>query len=233
MSKILVIDDEEQLVMLLKDTLEENGHEVLTAFDGIEGIEKARMAPDIIILDVMMPNMDGFELCKKIRDEIACPIIFLSAKASETDRIQGLNIGGDDYIVKPFGLNELMAKIEAHLRREKRAQYINAKNKREELFFGKAFIDLRQRTFRVGDCYIEFTKREFDLIEFLALHPGQIFSREQIYERIWGYDAEGDYLTVNEHVKKIRAKLSKVDKDTEYISTVWGIGYKWNRRGVL
>lgn len=229
MSKILIIDDEKELVMLLEDELKAKGHEVLVAYDGEEGIKLIKSQPDLVILDIMMPGMDGFDVCRAIRDDVLCPIVFLSAKQSETDKIKGLNLGGDDYITKPFGLRELMARIDANLRREKRAQYINTENKRTKLYFGKLNLDLKERTVKIDGEPITLTKREYDIVELLAMHCGQVFSREHIYEKIWGYDAEGDASTVVEHVKKIRAKFTASDPSVEYISTVWGIGYKWNK----
>lgn len=214
--------------MLLEDELKAKGHEVLVAYDGPKGIELAKKQPDLIILDIMMPGIDGFEVCRNIRDDVLCPIIFLSAKQSETDKIKGLTLGGDDYIVKPFGLKELMARIDANLRREKRSQYINEENKRAVLYFGELSLNIKERTVKINGENIMLTKREYDIVELLALHAGQVFSREHIYEKIWGYDSEGDSATVVEHIKKIRAKLTASTTD-EYISTVWGIGYKWNR----
>lgn len=229
MSKILIIDDEKELVMLLADELKSKGHQVLSAYNGEMGIELARKQPDLIILDIMMPKADGFEVCHAIRDDVLCPIIFLSAMQSEADKIKGLNLGGDDYIVKPFGLKELLAKIEANLRREKRSQYINEENKRKKLYFQKLSINIKEHSIKIGNNDVLLTKLEYNIVELLALHAGQTFSREQIYERIWGYDSDGDSTTVVEHVKKIRAKFAEIEPDTEYISTVWGIGYKWNR----
>lgn len=229
MSKILIIDDEKELVMLLADELKSRGHQVLSAYNGEMGIELARKQPDLIILDIMMPKTDGFKVCHVIRDDVLCPIIFLSAMQSEADKIKGLNLGGDDYIVKPFGLKELLAKIEANLRREKRSQYINEENKRKKLYFQKLSIDIKERSVKIDNNDVLLTKLEYNIVELLALHAGQTFSREQIYERIWGYDSDGDSTTVVEHVKKIRAKFAEIELDTEYISTVWGIGYKWNR----
>lgn len=225
----MVIDDEKELVMLLEDELKVKGHKVLVAYDGQKGIELAREQPDLIILDIMMPEVDGFEVCRAIRDDVLCPIIFLSARQSETDKIKGLTLGGDDYIVKPFGLKELIAKIEANLRREKRSQYINEENKRTKLYFGMLSLDIRERTVKIENNHIPLTKREYDIVELLALHARQVFSREHIYEKVWGYDSDGDSATVVEHVKKIRAKFAEVTPSVEYISTVWGIGYKWNK----
>ena len=229
MSKILIIDDEEDLVTLLKDSLESRGHIVLTAYDGENGIKKAQEQPDIIILDIMMPGVDGYEVCRKIRDLVLCPIIFLSARQSETHKLKGLSLGGDDYLIKPFSLNELLARIDAHLRREKRAIFLSSSNKRVLLYFGRMTVDLKSRQVKINDNIVSLTKREFEILELLLLHPGQVFSKEQIYEKIWGYDAEGDSSTVTEHVKNIRAKIAKFDKATEYISTVWGIGYRFNK----
>lgn len=225
----MIIDDEKELVQLLQDELTAHGHEVLTACDGIAGAELAARQPDLILLDIMMPGMDGFEVCRAIQDEVACPILFLSARQSEVDRVRGLSIGGDDYIVKPFGLRELLARIDANLRREKRVRTVGADGSRSWLQFGKLGIDIKGRAVRIDASPIELTRLEYDIVELLALHRGQVFSREQIYEKIWGYDAVGDSSTVVDHVKKIRAKFSEADPESEYISTVWGIGYKWNR----
>ncbi|ORX22661.1 response regulator transcription factor [Thermoanaerobacterium sp. PSU-2] len=229
MSKILIIDDEKEIADLLKDSLERKGNTVLTAYNGKEGIEKAKEMPDLIVLDIMMPDIDGYEVCRKIRDTVICPIVFLSAKQSEMDRIKGFALGGDDYVVKPFSLKELLARIDAHLRREKRAILLNEEGKRALLNFKNITIDLKSREVMVNGNPIGLTKKEFDVLELLSLHPGQVFSKEQIYEKVWGFDAEGDTTTVTEHIKNIRAKIENLDPDTEYIKTVWGIGYKWEK----
>jgi DNA-binding response OmpR family regulator len=229
MGKILIIEDEKELVMLLEDQLRAQGHEVLAAYDGREGIRLARSRPDLILLDIMMPSANGFEVCRAIRNEVRCPILFLSAKQSETDKIKGLTLGGDDYIVKPFGLRELLARIEAHLRRELRSQSFHGDNKRSRLDFGNLQLDLGERTVRIDQKPIALTRREYEIVELLALHAGQVFSRDHLYEKIWGYDAEGDSATIVEHIKNIRAKFAAASPTVEYISTVWGIGYRWNR----
>lgn len=229
MSKILIIDDERELTALLEKKLKMKGHEVMTADDGRKGIELAKRQPDLIILDIMMPEADGFEVCLAIRNDVLCPILFLSAKQSETDKIKGLTLGGDDYITKPFGLRELMARIEANLRREKRSQYMNTEHKRLKLYFGSLSLDLRGRTVCIGNEEIYLTKREYEIVELLALHAGQVFSREQIYENVWGYDSKGDDTTVVERIKNIRTKFAAVTPSVPYISTVWGIGYRWNK----
>lgn len=213
---------------MLQDAMEDEGYSVLTALNGDEAVQKAGEEPDLILLDVMMPGPDGFEVCRMIRDYVTCPIIFLSARQNEVDRIKGLAIGGDDYVVKPFSLRELKARIQAHLRRERRA---TTGSHRVRLRFGELTVDLKGREVLFRDQPVPLTKREFDIIELLALHPGQVFSKEQMYEKIWGYDATGDTTNITEHVKKIRAKLSTVDPIRDYISTVWGVGYKWERIG--
>lgn len=226
METILVIDDEEDLVMIIKDTLEINGYNVLTAYNGFDGIEMSRKKPDLIILDIMMPDIDGFNVCNLIRDNVDCPILFLSAKDSEKDKIKGLAIGGDDYITKPFSLKELIFRVKAHLRREKR------KSKKEAdtlLNFKNLDIDLKGFNVRVNDENINLTKKEFEIVELLALNEGQVFSKDQIYDKVWGYDGLGDTSTVTEHIKNIRSKISSLDKENKYIETVWGLGYKWEK----
>ncbi|MNO25901.1 Transcriptional regulatory protein YycF [compost metagenome] len=225
MSRILIIDDEEALVLLLTDELKAKGHEVLAAYDGNEGVRLADGGPDLVILDIMMPGMNGFEVCRSIRDRVSCPIIFLSARQSEADRVRGLTLGGDDYVIKPFGLRELLARIEANLRREERSR--QKPQQQSRLRFGKLELSLKERLVSVAGEPVTLTRREYEITELLALHGGQVFSREHIYEKVWGYDAEGDASTVVEHVKKIRAKLAAADPSGDYISTVWGIGYKW------
>lgn len=229
MARILIADDEKDLVRLLKDTLEAQGHQILVAYDGPTALEKAYSQPDLIILDIMMPGLDGYAVCRQIRDIVPCPIIFLSARQSEMDKVKGLALGGDDYITKPFGLKELSARIAAHLRREQRAILQSESREKRHLAFPGLIIDLQSRECKVHGKPIALTKREFDILELLALHPGQVFSRDQIYEKIWGYDAEGDSATVAEHIKNIRSKFSKYAAGTEYISTVWGIGYRFNK----
>ncbi|GAB7388053.1 response regulator transcription factor [Bacillaceae bacterium] len=232
MSKILIIDDEEDLVALLKETLESRGHVVSVACDGGDSVKKAQEQPDLILLDIMLPGMNGFEVCRKIRDAVLCPIIFLSAKQAEADKIRGLALGGDDYLVKPFSLRELLARIDAHLRREQRAAFLSHSHPKTWIRFGKMAIDLRSRQVQIDGHLLPLTKKEFDIVELLSLHAGQVFSKEQIYEKVWGYDAESDAATVAEHVKNIRAKIAARDPGTEYIATVWGIGYRLNKNPV-
>lgn len=227
--KILVVDDEEEIVAFISDALVDEGYQVWTANDGAEAIAAARKQPDLIILDIMLPGYDGYEVCQAIRDEVSCPIIFLSARQGEDDRVRGLATGGDDYIVKPFSIRELKARISAHLRRERRS--LNLHN-RSLLRFGELSLDLKGHTVYWREKNIPLTGREFAILEFLALHPGQVFSREQIYEKVWGLEAAGDSTTVTEHIKKIRAKLAAAGcpAPDDYLATVWGVGYKWRRQ---
>jgi DNA-binding response OmpR family regulator len=174
----------------------------------------------------MMPGKNGYEVCNDIRDIVSCPIIFLTAKGEERDIVKGLASGGDDYIQKPFSLRQLKARIHAHLRREKRS---TNNSEKANLYFKNVSINLRNREVYCNGQLVILTKKEFDIIEFLSINCRQVFSKEQIYEKVWGYDAEGDSASVAEHVKKIRHKIQSFDPEEEYISTVWGVGYKWEK----
>jgi DNA-binding response OmpR family regulator len=220
-SKILLVDDEADIINLLKDYFEVNGYEVLTALNGKEALKQAEKYPDLILLDINMPDMDGLKVCRQIRNSVSCPILFLTARVEECDKISGFTAGGDDYIVKPFSIDELGARVSAHLRREERHQ---AKTKVK--FAGELAIDYTSRTVCCKDEQLQLTKKEFDIIELLSMNSGQVFDKEQIYERVWGWDSDGDSSVVAEHIRRIRAKLSAAC-DAAYIETVWGVGYKW------
>lgn len=219
--KILVIDDEEMLTELLSDYFGSLGYMVSIALNGKKAIEMLREQPDIILLDVNMPELDGFELCRRIRDHVSCPILFLSARITEQDKVNGLRIGGDDYITKPFSMEELEARIEAHLRRDARVKTVNQVVASDDLL-----VNFTQKTVTYKNEEISFSKREFAIIEFLLFSAGQVFDREHIYEAVWGLEAEGNSDVIKEHIRKIRTKLYQVT-GKEYIETVWGIGYKW------
>ena len=169
-----------------------------------------------------MPGMDGLEVCQKIREYITCPILFLTARIASADKINGFRVGADDYIVKPFDLDELGARVEAHLRREQRRR-----NNTEVRFFDNLSIDYSARTAEIDGKQISFSRREFDIIELLSLNAGQVFDRERIYETVWGLEGDGNSDTVMEHIRKIRAKFG-AHTQHQYIETVWGCGYKWN-----
>jgi two-component system, OmpR family, lantibiotic biosynthesis response regulator NisR/SpaR len=221
--KIMIVDDEKDIVTFMKDSLEDEGYTVFSAYNSEEALHTLQNKPDLIILDVMMPGMNGFELCGQIRKSVSCPIIFVSAKNTEQDRIKGLMVGGDDYIEKPFSLRELKTRIYAHLRREQR----NHNKKYHRLHQKNLIIDTEAYEVYCHDEKITFTQREFEILKHFVLHPNQVLSKEQIYDHVWGLEAMGDTFTVTEHIKKIRAKLQKHDPQTTYISTVWGVGYKW------
>lgn len=221
MYKILVADDEKNVVSLLKDYFEINGYLVITAYTGTEAIVKAQQKPDIILLDVNMPDGDGLSVCEKIRDHVSCPILFLTAKVEDSDKIKGFAAGGDDYILKPFSIDELGARVAAHIRREHRDT--GPKNVR---FFGNLTIDYLSKTAAVNDTVIDLARKEFQIIELLSLNAGQVFDKERIYEKIWGYEAEGNSAVVAEHIRRIRTKLA-IYGEEYHIETVWGMGYKW------
>ena len=218
--KILIIDDEKIILSMMERCLKDN-FSVYTAQSAKKALELLNVAPDIILLDINMPEMDGLELCRLIRNHISCPIIFLTARVTEQDVIKGLSVGGDDYITKPFSMDELLARISAHLRREER------KNTATNLRFDKELIlNYNSHTVFYGDTPLEFSNKEFEIIRLLSQNAGMVFDRETIYEKLWGYDGEGDSIVVKEHVRKIRNKLSAYT-DKNYIETVWGVGYRW------
>lgn len=221
--RLLIADDDEELVKMLKSYLEIKGFEILTAGDGLEVLEKLSKNPDLILLDINMPRMDGIEVCRKIRNETACPILFLTARVEEQDRVNGLLSGGDDYITKPFSLKELEARITAHLKREERQKFRTSSRYENGLW-----IDYAGKEVRFEGKEIPLIRLEYEIVEFLSAHPGQVFDRERIYERVCGYDAEGDSRVVTELVRRIRKKFSVCLKD-EVIETVWGSGYRWKK----
>lgn len=218
--KLLVVDDEHGIVDMIKSYFEPQ-YDIMTAYSGREALRKISCQPDLILLDINMPEMDGLTVCQQIREHINCPILFLTARIESADKIIGFQTGADDYIVKPFDLDELSARIAAHLRREQRHQKTVVVR-----FFGELAIDYSARTVQIDGENISLSKREFDILELLSLNPGQVFDRERIYELVWGLDGTGNSDTVMEHIRKIRAKLS-CSSLNRYIETVWGVGYKW------
>ena len=219
MYRILVADDEPDVLSLLRDYFEINGYEVITAENGTAVLDRIKMNPDIILLDINMPDMDGISVCRKIRDYVSCPILFLTARVEDSDKINGFASGGDDYIIKPFSIEELGARVMAHIRRERRSEAVS--NVR---FYGGVSIDYSAKTVSANGIRIKFARKEFEIIELLSMNSGQVFDKERIYEKIWGYDADGNSTVVAEHIRRIRAKL---DSESYHIETVWGIGYKW------
>ena len=221
--KILVVDDEPVITELLYDHLSDNGYLVYTAQNANSAMEQLKYTPDLILLDINMPGTDGLELCRMIRQTISCPILFLTARITEQDKINGLRCGGDDYITKPFSLGEITARIEAHLRREERIR-----SSAEVVSSSGLLVKLSARRVQDQGEEITFPKNEIEILEYLLTHAGQTFDRERIYEAVWGYDAEGDSDVVKEHIRRIRTGLKEAT-GKEYIETVWGMGYKWRK----
>lgn len=220
-AKILIADDERDIVSMLGSFFEGKGFFVLPAYNGAEALKQVEHNPDIILLDINMPGMDGLEVCKRIRDYVSCPILFLTARIEDADKVKGFAAGGDDYIVKPFSLVELEARVRAHLRRETRHNF-----ETQVRFSGDLTIDYSECCLFFGDKRISLAKKEFDILELLSQNPGQIFDKERIYECVWGYDSEGDSSVVAEHIRRIRSAIAAYT-DHVYIETVWGCGYKW------
>lgn len=223
--KVLLVDDEENIRMLIRFNLEKAGYEVVEASDGKEALGMAQKSlPDIIILDLMLPGMDGLEVCRNLKQApqtAALPIIMLTAKSDEIDKVIGLELGADDYMAKPFSQRELLARIKAVLRRSQ----VPAGNG-EELVFGKLRMNFSQYEAWLDDEKLELTPKEYEMLKLLAENAGKAFSREQLLERIWGYEYYGDTRTVDVHVRHLRAKLERVPEMAEAIETVRGIGYR-------
>lgn len=220
MANILAVDDEEMILQVIKNGLEKDGH-VVTVCSSARQVSKDTLPYyDLIILDIMMPDMDGFSFCREIRERTDCPILFLTAKTMEEDITFGLGLGADDYLTKPFRIGELRARIHAHLRREHREKH-NALN------LDKIRIDLSAKTVCVEERPVPLTKSEYEICQYLAMNRGQVFSKEQIYEKVFSFSGESDSSTISTHVKNIRAKFQKLG--VQPIATVWGIGYKWEQ----
>lgn len=220
--KILIVDDEKGVVDMLKSYFEMQSFQVYTALNGKDALKQAAHNPDLVLLDINMPDMDGLAVCEKIRSYISCPILFLTARIETADKIKGFQVGADDYIVKPFDIDELGARVAAHLRRESRKQEQTIFR-----FFSDMTIDYSKREVAIKETVIPLTRREFDIVELLSINAGQVFDRERIYEVVWGLDGDGNSDTIMEHIRKIRSKFAAVSLHN-YIDTVWGVGYKWN-----
>lgn len=218
MSKILAVDDEPEILKIIKQALQKDGHEVAVFSEPKQIPLESLGWYDLILLDVMMPGIDGFELCSKIRDIVDCPILFLTARDMEDDVMFGFSLGADDYIKKPFSLRELRARVTAHIRRE-------AREHTQSLAADGVRFFLQKEEAYVEHTRIPFTKSEYQISLFLARHHGQVFGKEQIYEHVFGYEGESDESAITEHIKNIRKKLAALGLNT--IQTVWGVGYKW------
>ncbi|WP_312939934.1 response regulator transcription factor [Oscillibacter sp.] len=224
MPKVLVVDDDQDMLTLVCAALEKDGHQVDTQTNAAAVQPALCRQYDLLLLDVMMPGEDGFSLCSRIRTEVDCPIVFLTAKAEEAALVKGFGFGADDYIKKPFSIVELRTRVNAHLRREVRQPTYT-------LSRGGVRFDMQAKQALAGERTLPFTKGEYAICEYLALHAGQVFTKEQLYEAVFGIDAEGDSSAIAEHIKNIRAKL-KAD-GLNPIETVWGVGYRWRKDSVL
>lgn len=227
MSKILIIEDDTAIAELEKDYLEINGYTVIIEQDGSAGAARALDEDlDLIILDLMLPGMDGFEICKLIRDTKDTPILMVSAKKDDIDKIRGLGLGADDYITKPFSPSELVARVGAHLSRYKRLTSIGLEENTIIEVSGLT-IDKTARTVLVDGREKVFTTKEFDLLTFLAEHPNHVYSKEELFKEIWEMESVGDIATVTVHIKKIREKIEDNKSHPRYIETIWGVGYRF------
>ncbi len=227
MSKILIVEDEEAIADLEKDYLEMSGYEVIIENDGIKGLESAMNSDvDLIILDLMLPGMDGYDICKQLREEKNIPIIMVSAKKDDIDKIRGLGLGADDYMTKPFSPSELVARVKAHLSRYERLIGSNQKSNDTVEIRGIKIDKTARRVYINGEEKV-FTTKEFDLLTFLAENPNHVFTKEELFREIWDMDSIGDIATVTVHIKKIREKIEFDTSKPQYIETIWGVGYRF------
>lgn len=225
--KILVVDDEQAIVDLLSFNLRKEGYDVVTANDGEEGLLKSESeSPDLILLDVMLPKIDGFTVCRKVRERKTTPIIMITAKEEEVDKILGLELGADDYLTKPFSVRELMARVKANLRRTDINEAVTESN---VIKFDDIIIDLTKYEVKKDNKDLELTLREFELLKFLSTYAGQVFSREALLEKVWGYEYYGDMRTVDVTVRRLREKLETNAADPKYILTKRGVGYYFKK----
>lgn len=221
--KILVVDDEKVLVKGIKFNLESEGYQVEAGYDGEEAVELARNGSfDLIILDLMMPKIDGLQACMRIREFSNVPVIMLTARSEDTDKIIGFECGADDYITKPFNILELKARIRAMLRR---AGAAHQKDKTSRLQVGHIALDTDERSASKDGQAVDLTAKEFDLMELLMRNPGRVYSRENLLNIVWGYEYAGEYRTVDVHIRRLREKLELDPANPEYILTKWGVGY--------
>lgn len=230
MKKILIVEDELPIAELEKDYLELSDFNVTIVSDGDEGEKEALSGKyDLLILDLMLPGKDGFEICRKFRENFLQPVIMVTAKKEDVDKIHGLRLGADDYITKPFSPSELVARVKAHLNRYDVLveQSVSKESVNEIIEAGKLRIDKTARRVFVGDEEKSFTTKEFDLLYFLAKKPNHVYSKEELFQKIWGLTSVGDIATVTVHVKKIREKIEKDTSKPEYIETIWGVGYRF------
>ena len=224
---ILIVDDEEPIVDILRFNLKKEGYNVLEAYDGEAALNIAlEKNPDLILLDVMLPKMDGFTVCRKLRERISTPILMITAREEEVDKVLGLALGADDYITKPFSIRELMARVQANLRRgSKDFTYINVDADNTSMKHGALTINIDKYEVRKNDKIVDLTLREFELLKFLSLQPEKIYSREALLEKVWGYEYYGDVRTVDVTVRRLREKIEDDASNPKYVVTRRGVGY--------
>ncbi len=227
MNRILIIEDEETIAFLERDYLELSGFEVEIENGGEKGLERSLTEPfDLIILDLMLPEVDGFEICRQVREKKNIPIIMVSAKKDDIDKIRGLGLGADDYMTKPFSPSELVARVKAHLARYERL--VNSTQQDNEIIEIRGLrIDKTARRVWVDGQEKPFTTKEFDLLTFLAQNPNHVFTKDDLFREIWDMESIGDIATVTVHIKKIREKIEKQTSKPQYIETIWGVGYRF------
>ena len=225
-NKILVVEDDLNLLSTLKYNLQKEGYDVATAADGAEAIETARREnPDLVILDLMLPKMSGFEVCRVLRKDMTVPVLMLTAKAEETDKIVGLEIGADDYMTKPFSMRELVARVRAMLRRVEMME-LPSTDEKTLLKVNDLEVDLARHRATLRETVLDLTPKEYDLLVFLARNRGLVFNREQLLEKVWGYDYAGDTRTVDVHIRWLRQKIEADPQKPKHLITVRGTGYK-------
>lgn len=226
--KILIVEDEKPISDIIKFNLIKEGYEIETAYDGEEALKKVyQFQPDLVLLDVMLPKLDGFQVCRRIRESFNMPIIMLTAKEEEVDKVLGFELGADDYITKPFGMRELIARVKANIRRLSLADTDTSGN--NVIYAGKLTIDLDRYEVLKEEKTIELTLREFELLKFLATQANQIFTREQLLKDVWGYEYFGDIRTVDVTVRRLREKVEDDSSEPTYIMTKRGVGYYFKR----
>ena len=227
MPKILIVEDDGDIAAIERDYLELNGYQVEIAADGTSGLARGRSgAFDLILLDLMLPGMDGFSVCRQLREGTDIPILMVTARREDIDKIRGLGLGADDHIEKPFSPSVLVARVNAHLTRYRRLTG-GARKPQPELLVGEIRLNTQTRRVYVGDREVELKNREYELLLFLMLHLDMVFSREDLYEKVWGLEAMGDNATVAVHINRLREKLERDPGHPRYIQTVWGAGYRF------
>lgn len=225
--KVLVVDDEKLIVKGIRFSLEQDGMEVDCAYDGEEALEMIRNHEyDIILLDVMLPKLTGFEVCQQLREFSSVPVVMLTAKGDDMDKILGLDYGADDYITKPFNILEVKARIKAIMRRTRKKA--PEKESRRVVDKGEFHLDCESRRLNIAGREINLTAKEFDLLELMALNPGKVYSRDHLLNAVWGYDYPGDVRTVDVHIRRLREKIEQKPSEPKYVHTKWGVGYYFN-----